>query len=80
MTQPFVLLTVALVAGAAAAVAPGSPRAAVPTPAKAAVAPATTKGVVARSPADQADWLARFGTYDVRKGTWNVAPSEPRGC
>ena len=79
MTQPFVPLSVALVAGAAAVVAPRSPARATATAPNQALAP-STQGTVARSPADQALWLARFGTYDVRQGTWNLAPSQPRGC
>ena len=79
MTRLHLLLTVACVAGAAAAVAPTSAERSSLAPPAAGVAPGTAKGVPVNGQADQVAWLAGFGTYNAHTGTWNLVPN-PRGC
>jgi hypothetical protein len=79
MTRLHLLLTLACVAGAAATVAATSASRSSPTPPAAAIAPGKANGVPVKARADQVAWLAGFGTYNARQGTWNLAPN-PRGC
>jgi hypothetical protein len=78
MTRLHLILTIACVTGAAATVAPTSPERRSLTAPAGPVAPGMAKHATAHGPADIA-WLARYGTYNVRRGTWNFLPS-PDGC
>jgi hypothetical protein len=79
MTRLHLLIAMACVTVAAATNAPASPGRSSPTPADAGAATGRAKGVSVRGPADQVAWLAGFGTYNARQGTWNFVPN-PRGC
>jgi len=79
MARLHLLFTMAGVTAAVAAVARTSPERASPTLRAASVAPGTARGVPVGGEADQIAWLAGFGTYNVRRGTWNFVPN-PRGC
>jgi hypothetical protein len=70
---------VACLTGIAATVAATSPGHSSPTPPAAGVPSAPVKGVRDKGQAGQVAWLAGFGTYDARTGTWNFVPN-PRGC
>jgi hypothetical protein len=89
MTRLHLLLTVACVTGAAATVARTSPQRSSPTPPAAGVAPGTAKGVPVDGQAGQVGWLARYGTYNARQGSWSLLPvrqgswsllPNPNGC
>ncbi len=79
MTRLHILLTAACVTGAAAALAPTSPERASPKLPAAGVAPVTTTAAAANGQLDQVAWLARYGSYNVRQGSWNLFPN-PNGC
>jgi hypothetical protein len=79
MTRLHLLLTVACLTGTAATVAATLPGRSSPTPPAAGVPSGTVKGVPDKGQADQVAWLAGFGTYNTRTGTWNFIPN-PRGC
>ncbi len=71
-------LVVALVAGAATLAAPAAQRApAKLPPAGVARAPVTPAPVTAQSA--QVGWLDRYGSYNVRQGSWTFIPG-PNGC
>ena len=80
MTRLHLLLTMACVTGAAATVALTSPERSSPNPPATGVAPGTANGVPVMGQADQAAWLARFGTYNVRQGSWSFLPNPRGGC
>lgn len=80
MARTRLSLIAALMAVAATAVAlsaaeraPAAPQAGIVGSGTPATAPATPPA------AAQVDWLARYGTYNVRQGTWVLIPG-PNGC
>jgi hypothetical protein len=78
MTRLQLLLSIACVTGAAATVAPRAPKRPSPTP----PAQSAVFGTARSAPADRRpniDWVARFGIYDVRQGSWSFFPN-PKGC
>lgn len=78
MTRLHLLLGLACVTGAAATVASASPqRPPAPLPA-ASVAPAASKVARPDGQDDQA-WLAGFGKYNLRKGSWSTLLNS-KGC
>ncbi|MFI5210012.1 MAG: hypothetical protein ACHQ2E_06170 [Gemmatimonadales bacterium] len=79
MTRVHFLLSIACATGAAATIAPTSHGRTAPAPSAAGTATVTAKGVPARGPGEEVAWLAGFGTYNGRKGTWNFVVN-PRGC
>jgi hypothetical protein len=79
MTRLHLLLTVASLAATAATVAVTSPGRPTPTPQAAGVTSVTARRAPEQGPADQVAWLAGFGTYNARTGSWNFVPN-PRGC
>ena len=82
MTRLHLLLTIGCVTGAAATVGPASPKRPSPPP----PAQAVWRGTAKSAPLNQSDniaWLARFGTYNVRQGSWTFIPNpnpNPNGC
>ena len=79
MTRLHVLLTLACVTGAAATSGPTAPeKSPSPTIPSAGIAQGAEKAV-GTAHADQVAWLAKYGTYNVRQGYWNLLPN-PHGC
>jgi hypothetical protein len=79
MTRLHLLLTLAGLTGAAATVAPTSPQSSSPTLPAAGIAPSIATGVPANGQPDVA-WLARYGAYNARQGSWNFMPNPHGGC
>jgi hypothetical protein len=78
MTRLHLLLTIGCVTAAAATVDPASPKRPSPTPPSQAVSRDTAKSAPVNQSANTA-WVASFGTYNVRQGSWNFIPN-PNGC
>jgi hypothetical protein len=76
MTRLHLLIAAVCVTSAAASLAPTAPKSVSSKLATAAVAPATRKA----DAEPNISWLARYGSYDVRKGTLNLNLSSPDGC
>jgi hypothetical protein len=70
MTRLHFLLAIGCLTGAAASVAPASPTRPAPTPPAPSVALPTARSAPAQGQAN-ITWLDRFGTYNVRQGSWS---------
>lgn len=72
MTRFHLLLTLACVTGAAAALAPKS---APPKLRAAGVVHAAATGVPTKEQPVNIGWLARYGSYNARQGSWSLLPN-----
>ena len=82
MTPLKLLLVVVGVTGATGTTPPTSPVQSTPKVRTAVAAPetaATIPAVPADVRPDPSSWLARYGTYNVREGTWNFIRTDS-GC
>ncbi len=76
MARHPLLITLACVAGAAATIAVAAAESTPQSLPAAVVAPVTA---AATDAAPEVGWLDRYGTYNVRQGTWILIPSG-EGC
>ena len=78
MTRVHLVLTLACVTGAAATSGPTSAEKR-PSPIIPSAEIAQGEKALGSAPSDQVTWLAKYGTYNVRQGYWNLLPN-PHGC